>query len=183
MSIGPSASSYATVGRLAQLLPGFFGRMAVKQSAREHVRPRSRSNSFAYTYVLPNRQTVAKLRVENENDVRLYAHALDVLECRLGSCGIKPPARRASALHGSARSRSREMQGSGLAAAQSLTSPAVGRQRWGSGNGGSASVPEMGAAVGAVWAFGLSGFRAPVNLNAAGMHMLRRRYRRQHNHG
>ena len=176
MSIGPSASSSATSGRLAQLLPGFFGRLAVKQSAREHVRPRSRSNSFAYAYVLPNEQTMAKLRVENENDVLLYAHALNVLECRLGSCGIHPPARRVSALHGSTRSRSRELQGLGLAAALSLTSPAVGRHIWGGGNGGSASVPEMAAAVGAGWALGLSGLRAAVN--AAGVHMLRRQHRR-----
>ena len=74
---------------LAKLLPAYFGKMAVAKAAREHVRPQS--NSSAYKYAPPSEATLAKLRIENAGDLQLYAHAVDVLECRLHSCGLIGP--------------------------------------------------------------------------------------------
>ena len=71
---------------LATVLPAYFGRMAVWRAAMEHARPKS--NASEYKYSAPSEATVAKLRVENINDLHLYAHAVDVLGCRLRSCGL-----------------------------------------------------------------------------------------------
>ena len=71
---------------LAAVLPTFFGGMAVQRLAREHVRPHS--NASGYVYQSPTRETLHKLAFENENDVKLYRHALRVLDCRLAACGL-----------------------------------------------------------------------------------------------
>jgi hypothetical protein len=71
---------------LAQLLPAFFGKLAVERAAREHVRPRT--SSSRYSYPTPAPATLAKLRHENANDLTLYAAALDVLDCKLQRCGL-----------------------------------------------------------------------------------------------
>ena len=65
----------------------------VERSALAHARPRTKSAS--YTYASPTRATLHKLALENENDVRLYRHALALLDCRLQRCGLEPAASRA----------------------------------------------------------------------------------------
>ena len=71
---------------LTKLLPGYFGRLVVERAAREHVRPRS--NSSYYTYSMPNAATLEKLRVESENDLKVYDEAVRILDCRLAGCGL-----------------------------------------------------------------------------------------------
>ena len=77
---------------LAKLLPSYFGKMAVERAAREHVRPRS--NASGYKYALPSEATLAKLRIENDNDLRLYSYAVQLLDCKLAACSITPQAER-----------------------------------------------------------------------------------------
>ena len=71
---------------LAKLLPHYFGGLAVERVARERRRPRT--NASAYGYPEPSAETLHKIAVENENDVRLYRFALRLLDCRLGSCAV-----------------------------------------------------------------------------------------------
>ena len=71
---------------LVQLLPGFFGSLNVTQASRAHVRP----DSGTYSYQQPKASTLVKLAQENENDLSLYRHATQLLDCRLRRCGSQP---------------------------------------------------------------------------------------------
>ena len=79
---------------LTAVLPAFFGGMVVERSAREHVRPQT--NASHYTYARPTRGTLHKLAIENENDISLYQHAIELLDCRLERCGFVPNAKSVS---------------------------------------------------------------------------------------
>ncbi|KAL1528261.1 hypothetical protein AB1Y20_009618 [Prymnesium parvum] len=69
---------------LVRLLPSYFGGLHVAQAAREHARPSNISSSAPQ----PSRETLHKIAMENENDIRLYRYISNLLECRLQQCGI-----------------------------------------------------------------------------------------------
>ena len=138
---------------LARLLPSYFGKMAVERAAREHVRPRS--NASGYSYAPPSEATLAKLRIENANDLRLYAYAVELLDCRLATCSIPPQAER-------------------RAVGKAASLPAVGGQasaegRAAAGDGSRADNQSAPPDVDVL------AFRATAN--AAAAHLLRRRHR------
>jgi len=62
-------------------LPSFFGGLDVAAASRAHVRP---VDSSAYPPAQP--ETLSKLARESANDLTVYRHALQLLECRLLHC-------------------------------------------------------------------------------------------------
>ena len=70
---------------LVRLLPTYFGGLQTSQAAREHARP---ANTSAASDPPPSRETLHKIAMENENDVRLYRYIVRLLGCRLRRCGL-----------------------------------------------------------------------------------------------
>jgi dermatan/chondrotin sulfate uronyl 2-O-sulfotransferase UST len=73
---------------LMQLLPGYFWGLPVAEASTAHVRP---EGSSTYSYAQPQSSTLAKLAQENGNDLAIYRHATQLLDCRLRSCGSEAP--------------------------------------------------------------------------------------------